>query len=321
MILLRHGQSEFNLHFGATRRRSGHGGRQADRAWACSGRGSRRSVCAGEGIRRIIVSPYTRALQTAAPIAAALGVPVFVNPIVRERYKFACDIGTPRTELERAWPQHDFSTIDEIWWPPIEEPEEFILGRARLFRAEMAALPDWSDTLVVSPLGVHSVADRAERDERAVAALRSDHAGTRGDHLAGLSRHRPPNWRVGAWAWFVLPGARWLRWLRRSLKRSIRCQRPRPPRVPAAAPRPPPLVVNIQYVKDLSFEVPGAPQIYSQLRGAAAGQHQSRRAGAAGAGRPERLRGRARDPRRGARAVSGQRRRPPRCRQPCSSPN
>jgi len=26
-------------------------------------------------------------------------------------------------------------------------------------------------------------------------------------------------------------------------------------------------VVNIQYVKDLSFEVPGAPQIYSQLRG------------------------------------------------------
>ena len=66
---------------------------------------------------------------------------------------FACDIGTPRTELERAWPQHDFSTIDEVWWPPIEEPEEFILGRARLFRAEMAALPDWSDTLVVSHWG------------------------------------------------------------------------------------------------------------------------------------------------------------------------
>src|SRR5215831_19791260 len=28
----------------------------------------------------------------------------------------------------------------------------------------------------------------------------------------------------------------------------------------------PPLVVNIQYVKDLSFEVPGAPQVFSQLR-------------------------------------------------------
>jgi preprotein translocase subunit SecB len=28
----------------------------------------------------------------------------------------------------------------------------------------------------------------------------------------------------------------------------------------------PPLVVNIQYVKDLSFEVPGAPAIYTRLR-------------------------------------------------------
>jgi preprotein translocase subunit SecB len=38
---------------------------------------------------------------------------------------------------------------------------------------------------------------------------------------------------------------------------------PAPQPAPAA---PPPLVVNIQYVKDLSFEVPGAPTIYSTLR-------------------------------------------------------
>ena len=31
-------------------------------------------------------------------------------------------------------------------------------------------------------------------------------------------------------------------------------------------PQQQPLVVNIQYVKDLSFEVPGAPGIFSQLR-------------------------------------------------------
>ena len=41
---------------------------------------------------------------------------------------------------------------------------------------------------------------------------------------------------------------------------------PAPPQ--GAAPQNPPLVVNIQYVKDLSFEVPGAPQIYTQLRAA-----------------------------------------------------
>jgi len=34
---------------------------------------------------------------------------------------------------------------------------------------------------------------------------------------------------------------------------------------PAGQP-PQPIVVNIQYVKDLSFEVPGAPQIFTQLR-------------------------------------------------------
>lgn len=152
MILLRHGQSEFNLHFGATRRDPGVvdapltvlGHVQAEEA---------ASRLRSERVGRIIVSPYTRALQTMAPIAAALGVPVVINPIVRERYKFTCDIGTPRTELERAWPSYDFSCIDEVWWPPIEEPEAFILDRARLFRAEMAALSDWSDTVVVTHWG------------------------------------------------------------------------------------------------------------------------------------------------------------------------
>jgi broad specificity phosphatase PhoE len=152
MILLRHGQSEFNLHFSASRRDPGIvdakltalGHAQAERA---------AQRLAGEGIRRIIVSPYTRALQTAAPIAHALGVKLLVNPIVRERYAFACDIGTPRTELELAWPEYDFSVIDQVWWPAIEEPAGSVIGRAAMFRAEMAALTDWSDTLVVSHWG------------------------------------------------------------------------------------------------------------------------------------------------------------------------
>jgi broad specificity phosphatase PhoE len=152
MILLRHGQSEFNLHFTATRRDPGIvdprltplGHEQAAAAV---------HALAGERIGRIVASPYTRALQTAAPVAAARGLPVLINPGVRERYKFACDIGTPRTELARAWPGHDFSHIEEVWWPAVEEPAEQVIGRAALFRAEMAALPDWSDTLVISHWG------------------------------------------------------------------------------------------------------------------------------------------------------------------------
>jgi len=152
MILLRHGQSEFNLHFTATKRDPGipdpgltELGRQQAAAAA--------EALEREGIRRIIASPYTRALETAAPIARRLGVPVHVMPTVRERYAFSCDIGSPRTQLALAWPELDLAHLDEVWWPVIEEPDHGVEARAALFRAEMAALPDWRDTLVVSHWG------------------------------------------------------------------------------------------------------------------------------------------------------------------------
>jgi broad specificity phosphatase PhoE len=152
MILLRHGQSEFNLHFTATRRDPGIVDPRLTELGHVQAADAAR-LLAEQPVARIITSPYTRALQTAAPLARALGVPVMVNPIVRERYAFACDIGTPRTELERAWPEHDFSRLDEVWWPAIEEPAEEVQARAALFRAELAALPDWSDIVVVTHWG------------------------------------------------------------------------------------------------------------------------------------------------------------------------
>src|SRR6185437_2658706 len=42
---------------------------------------------------------------------------------------------------------------------------------------------------------------------------------------------------------------------------------PAPQNAPGAAPAAP-LVVNIQYIKDLSFEVPGAPAVFTTLRAA-----------------------------------------------------
>jgi broad specificity phosphatase PhoE len=152
MILLRHGQSEFNLHFSATRRDPGIadprltplGHQQAEAAAA---------ALAEEGITRIIASPYTRALQTAAPVAQRLGLPVLVNPLVRERYAFTCDIGSPCTALGAEWPHLDFQHMEEVWWPAVEEPADQVLARAALFRGEMAALEDWSSTLVVAHWG------------------------------------------------------------------------------------------------------------------------------------------------------------------------
>ena len=135
MILLRHGQSEFNLRFTATKKDPGIpdprltelGHAQAEEA---------AEALADEGLQRIIASPYTRALQTAAPLAKRLNIPVHVMPVVRERYAFSCDIGSPRTELAMAWPEVDFSHIDDVWWPAIEEPDHQIEARAASGRTD-----------------------------------------------------------------------------------------------------------------------------------------------------------------------------------------
>ncbi|MBV9783416.1 MAG: histidine phosphatase family protein [Acidisphaera sp.] len=152
MILLRHGQSEFNQLFTATRKDPGIKDPRLTPLGHEQAEAAARALCR-EAIGRIIVSPYTRALETVAPLARALDVPVLVNPLVGERYAFACDIGTPRTELALAWPEHDFSTLEEVWWPAAVEVTDAVIGRAALFRAEMSALPDWSNTLVVSHWG------------------------------------------------------------------------------------------------------------------------------------------------------------------------
>jgi glucosyl-3-phosphoglycerate phosphatase len=152
MIVLRHCQSEFNLHFTRTRRDPGivdpvltpFGERQAGQAAL---------ALAGAAITRILVSPYTRALQTALPIARAWDLVPEVTPLIRERYAFTCDIGTPRTELQRRWGPLDFSHLDEVWWPAEIEAEADVLGRAERFRGEIASLPDHDTTLVVSHWG------------------------------------------------------------------------------------------------------------------------------------------------------------------------
>jgi broad specificity phosphatase PhoE len=149
MIFMRHGQSEFNLHFSATKRDPGIpdprltplGHAQAEAAI-----GPMREA----GITRILASPYTRALQTAAPIAAALGLPVHINPVVRERYHFSCDIGSPATQLAAAWPHHNFAHLEETWWPAETETTESTMARAATFRAAMQAAADWRHTLLVS---------------------------------------------------------------------------------------------------------------------------------------------------------------------------
>ncbi|MGG5820702.1 histidine phosphatase family protein [Falsiroseomonas sp. HW251] len=153
MILLRHGQSEFNLHFSATRRDPGIEDPRLTPLGHSQAEAAAEAIAGTREVRRIIASPYSRALQTAAPLARRLGLPVLVNPIVRERYAFTCDVGSPATALRAAFPHVALDHLDEVWWPAQEEPAEQVLARAARFRGEMAVLEDWQHTVVVSHWG------------------------------------------------------------------------------------------------------------------------------------------------------------------------
>lgn len=106
------------------------------------------------GVTRIVTSPYTRALQTAEIVARALGVPIEVEPLVRERAAFACDIGTVCSELSRQWQALSFLGVEETWWHPPPEPEATLAERCRRFCAAIAARNGWVTTAVVTHWGV-----------------------------------------------------------------------------------------------------------------------------------------------------------------------
>lgn len=149
MYLLRHGQSLFNLHFSATRRDPGIEdpdltplGHEQARAAALA--------LSDKAITRVIVSPYIRALQTAAPVLERFDVPVEITADVRERYAFACDIGTPPSALAVAFPQHRFAHLPERWWPVAHETADETIVRANGFRQEMRSRADAGTTLLVS---------------------------------------------------------------------------------------------------------------------------------------------------------------------------
>ncbi len=152
MILVRHGQSHFNVVFSKTRVDPGivdpglteEGQRQAEAA---------AQALADHDVRRILASPYSRTLHTAEIIAERLGLSVVIEPLVRERCFFICDQGSPRSQLSARWPGFEFGELAEHWWPEPEETEAELQVRCTAFRSAMAAAEDWAHVAVVSHWG------------------------------------------------------------------------------------------------------------------------------------------------------------------------
>jgi len=152
MILMRHGQSTFNVVYNVTRVDPG----ILDPPLTEAGRRQALEVAQGlrgRGFQRLLTSPYRRALETADLVAGVLGLAVVVEPLVRERHAFHCDIGSPRSELQARWPHLAFDHLAERWWPEDEETEAELHARCMAFRRLVAAWDDHEGVLAVSHWG------------------------------------------------------------------------------------------------------------------------------------------------------------------------
>ncbi len=138
ILFARHAESEWNARFSTSRIDPG----LPDPPLTARGREQAQLLArrlAAEGVVRLITSPYRRALETALIVAQELGVPLEVEPLVRERFAFTCDIGTPASRLRREFPRLPLDHLPEYWWSPRVESDGTVRARIRQLCRRLAA--------------------------------------------------------------------------------------------------------------------------------------------------------------------------------------
>jgi glucosyl-3-phosphoglycerate phosphatase len=152
VILVRHAESEWNRHYSRTRIDPG----IPDPGLTEAGRGQAQKLAvqlAAAGVGRLVASPYRRTLETAAIVARALDLQIAIEPLVRERCVFSCDLGTPKSRLTALWPELDFGHLEELWWGRPAETEASLGQRCAAFRAKTDQLADRHQVAVITHWG------------------------------------------------------------------------------------------------------------------------------------------------------------------------
>jgi glucosyl-3-phosphoglycerate phosphatase len=148
--LIRHGQSQFNAAFDSIARvdpmifdphLTDLGIAQAQalaepKRWA--------------GVELVVVSPLTRAIQTAKQAFAGHTAPWHVEALHREKCDHSGDIGRRRAALQADFPELGFDHLDDPWWHHdpkrpdaiAQEPEVLLLARVSAFRTWLGARPE-----------------------------------------------------------------------------------------------------------------------------------------------------------------------------------
>lgn len=108
----------------------------------------------------VVISPLTRAIQTAVGIFGARdSLALHVEPMHRETVENSCDIGRPPRELAQDFPDLAFGHLPDVWWYTAQdgarndagiilEPHHAISERVNGFRTWLAARPEQSIAVV-----------------------------------------------------------------------------------------------------------------------------------------------------------------------------
>jgi len=157
VLCIRHGESTFNaawrqtpvdpMHFDAPLSETGQ--EQVRRA---------RPSLAAVPVELVIVSPLTRALQTALGLFAdhPNAPPLLVADLARERVENSCDVGRSPAELAAEFPGLDVAHLDDVWWHAHDAPDERGICVEPIARVE-ARVAEFRSLLLARPERVIAV--------------------------------------------------------------------------------------------------------------------------------------------------------------------
>ena len=143
--LIRHGQSTFNHHYEATGEDPGHEDARLTELGLAQA-AEARSRMAGEPVDLVVVSPLTRAIQTALGVFEGRDVPFLVTCKHRERLESSCDVGRSPALLGQEFPALRFDHLDDPWWHAGEPDARGIpYEPEHVFGARVAHFAEWLD--------------------------------------------------------------------------------------------------------------------------------------------------------------------------------
>lgn len=152
--LIRHGQSTFNALFDLNRVDPLHFDARLSRI-GIEQVAAARQAASDITVDLVVVSPLTRAIQTAVGPFGETAVRIIVTELHRERLENSCDVGRSPSALSAEFPMLTFDHLSDPWWYDGQkdgrgvavEPDELFARRVTDFSRWLRARPE--DVVVV----------------------------------------------------------------------------------------------------------------------------------------------------------------------------